>query len=360
MNEEHLSNIILKNGYPLFRFKQAKRNVFARLIESWDAATDLPEDLRALLTREVPIESISVQRLLESENKDTLKALFATSDGLFIEAVLMRHDRGRRTVCVSSQVGCPMKCSFCATGKLGFKRNLTAEEIVDQVLFFSRLLNKKREPRSRRFATLRGERVTNVVYMGMGEPMNNYDNVMASIRALNDKNGLNLGARHISISTCGIVPGIKKLTKEKLQVNLAISLHAASDETRSRLMPVNAAYPLARLMKAVAEYAVATRRKVMFEYILISGINDSDEHARSLAALIGRNKLYHINLIKYHKAQAKSVTLPGAIGATPEYRAPTRERVNRFFNILKKSGVSCTFRISFGEDIAGACGQLAP
>ena len=348
MNEELLGKVILKNGYSQFRFKQAKKNVFTRLIESWDAATDLPEDLRALLAREVPIESLSARLLVESAKKDTLKALFATRDGLFIEAVLMRHDRDRRTVCVSSQAGCPMRCSFCATGKLGFKRNLTAEEIVDQVLFFARLINKKKEC------------VTNVVYMGMGEPMNNYDNVMTSIRALNDKDGLNLGARHISISTCGIVPGIKKFAKEKLQVNLAISLHAADDKTRSRLMPVNEAYPLGKLMKAAGEYAVATRRKVMFEYILISGVNDSDEHARSLAALMGKNKLYHVNLIKYHETFAKGGTAPACPAVAAVFRAPARERMNRFFDILKKSGVSCTFRVSFGEDIAGACGQLAP
>lgn len=339
MNEEHLIKVILEKGYSQFRLKQAKKNVFGRLIESWDEATDLPEDLRALLSREIPIESIAPRRLLESAKKDAMKALFATADGLFIEAVLMRHDRDRRTVCVSSQAGCLMNCSFCATGKSGFKRNLTAEEIVDQVLFFARLLNKKQE------------RVTNVVYMGMGEPMNNYDNVMASVRLLNDQNGMNLGARHISISTCGIVPGIKKFAKEELQVNLAISLHAADDKTRSRLMPVNAAYPLAKLMKAVEEYAAATKRKVMFEYILISGVNDSDEHARSLAALVGKNKLYHVNLIKYHET-------PGKTGTAPVFRAPSAERLDRFFDILKKSGVSCTFRVSFGEDIAGACGQL--
>ena len=334
MNEELLGKVILKNGYSQFRFKQAKKIVFTRLIESWDAATDLPEDLRALLAREVPIESLSARLLVESAKKDTLKALFATRDGLFIEAVLMRHDRDRRTVCVSSQAGCPMRCSFCATGKLGFKRNLTAEEIVDQGLFFARLINKKKEC------------VT--------------DNVMASIRALNDKDGLNLGARHISISTCGIVPGIKKFAKEKLQVNLAISLHAADDKTRSRLMPVNEAYPLGKLMKAAGEYAVATRRKVMFEYILISGVNDSDEHARSLAALMGKNKLYHVNLIKYHETFAKGGTAPACPATAAVFRAPARERMNRFFDILKKSGVSCTFRVSFGEDIAGACGQLAP
>ncbi len=346
MSEELLSDVILKNGYSLFRLKQAKKNVYTRLIESWDEATDLPEDLRALLSRTIVIESISPRRVLESANKDAVKALFTLSDGLFIEAVLMRHDRERRTVCVSSQAGCLMNCSFCATGKLGFKRNLTAEEIVDQVLFFARLLNKK------------GESVTNVVYMGMGEPMNNYDNVMSSIRLLNDKDGLNLGARHISISTCGIVPDIKKFMKEKLQVNLAISLHAADDKTRSRLMPINVAYPVAKLMKTAAEYAAATRRKVMFEYILISGVNDSDEHARSLAALMGKNKLYHVNLIKYHETFPKD----GAANcsAAAAYRAPTRERADRFFDILKKAGVSCTFRVSFGEDIAGACGQLAP
>ena len=375
MNIKRLEEIIIKNNYSAFRARQAKKNVFARLIADWDEATDLPEKLRELLREKIHISDISLVNQKESAEKDTIKALFKTSDDFFIEAVLMKHDRNRRTVCVSSQVGCAMRCGFCATGKMGFARNLEAGEIVDQVLYFARLLKNKKE------------KVTNIVYMGMGEPFNNYDNVMESVRILNDKDGLNLGARHISISTCGVAAGIKKFADEKSQinpvrnshetlnrmfaktkphlsshqaegrsvsngVNLAISLHAPTDEIRSKIMPVNLAYPLKKLMPAIADYVEKTRRKVMFEYILLGGVNDSDKCARELAGLMKGNKLYHINLIKYHQTFAKGESMP-------TFRASSQEQMRRFFDILKKSGVSCTFRVSFGEDISGACGQLA-
>src|SRR3990172_6677388 len=227
MNNKQLEEIILKNGFSTFRVKQAKKSVFARLIADWEEASDLPADLRGLLKDEIMNSEISPIVREEAAKGDAIKILFQTSDGFFVEAVLMKHDGsrhtttapfsafagGRRTVCVSSQVGCAMNCSFCATGKLGFQRNLTAGEIVDQVLYFARWLQDKKET------------VTNVVYMGMGEPFNNYDNVMESVRILNDKDGLNLGARHISISTCGVAAGIKKFADEKSQINLAISLH---------------------------------------------------------------------------------------------------------------------------------------
>ena len=375
MDSKNLEEIILKNEFSTFRVKQAKKSVFARLIADWNEASDLPADLRDLLKNEIAIFEIAPIAREESAKGDAIKILFQASDGFFIEAVLMKHDRSRRTVCVSSQVGCAMNCSFCATGKLGFQRNLTAGEIVDQVLYFARWLKDKKE------------KVTNVVYMGMGEPFNNYDNVMESVRILNDKDGLNLGARHISISTCGVAAGIKKFADEKSQinpvrnshetlsrmfaktkphlsshqaeersvsngVNLAISLHAPTDEIRSKIMPVNLAYPLKKLMPAIADYVEKTRRKVMFEYILLGGVNDSDKCARELAGLMKGNKLYHINLIKYHQTFAKGESMP-------TFRASSQEQMRRFFDILKKSGVSCTFRVSFGEDISGACGQLA-
>src|SRR3972149_8057971 len=328
MNNKQLEEIMLKNGFSTFRVKQAKKSVFARLIADWNEASDLPADLRDLLKNEIAIFEIAPIAREESAKGDAIKILFQASDGFFIEAVIMKHDRRRRTVCVSSQVGCAMNCSFCATGKLGFQRNLTAGEIVDQVLYFARWLKDKKEM------------VTNVVYMGMGEPFNNYDNVMESVRILNDKDGLNLGARHISISTCGGAGGRKKFADEKTQinpvrnshetlsrmfaktkphlsshqaegrsvsngVNLAISLHAPTDEIRSKIMPVNLAYPLKKLMPAIADYVEKTRRKVMFEYILLGGVNDSDKCARELARLMKGNKLYHVNLIKYHQTFMK-------------------------------------------------------
>ena len=340
MDSKNLEEIILKNGFSTFRVKQAKKSVFARLVADWDEASDLPADLRDLLKNEIAIFEIAPIAREESAKGDAIKILFQASDGFFIEAVLMKHDRSRRTVCVSSQVGCAMNCSFCATGKLGFQRNLTAGEIADQVLYFARWLQDKKEA------------VTNVVYMGMGEPFNNYDNVMESVRILNDKDGLNLGARHISISTCGVAAGIKKFADEKSQVNLAISLHAPNDEIRSKIMLVNLAYPLKKLMPAIADYVEKTRRKVMFEYILLGGVNDSDECARELTGLMKGNKLYHVNIIKYHQTFMKGES-------TPTFHASSKEQMRRFFDILKKAGVPCTFRVSFGEDISGACGQLA-
>jgi len=335
MNVKKLQDIILTNGYSNYRFKQAEKQVFQKLILDWSEATDLPEELRKLLKNKVKISDLLFVEQKESAAEDTIKILFKTSDNYFVETVLMKHNQNRNTVCVSSQVGCAMNCSFCATGKLGFKRNLTAEEIVDQVLYFARLLKAKKE------------KVANIVYMGMGEPFNNYENVIESIKIFNNKDGFNLGTRHISISTCGIVPGIEKLTEENNQVNLAVSLHAPDDETRKKIMPVNKAYSLDKLMLAIDRYVKKSKRKVMFEYILISGVNDSVKHAKALAELMKQNKLYHVNLIKYHSSKDSI------------FCAPTEVQRKKFFDILKKEGVSVTFRRSFGEDISGACGQLA-
>ena len=291
MNLKRLEEIIIKNDYSAFRLKQVKKQVFARVISDWDEATDLPEKLRGLLKEKIRISDIALIEQKESAERDTVKALFKTSDGFFIEAVLMKHDRNRRTVCVSSQVGCAMQCSFAPPAKWGLRETWKRGEIVDQVLYFARLLNKEKE------------KVTNIVYMGMGEPFNNYDNVMESVRILNDKDCFNLGARHIAISTCGIVPGIQRFAGENIQVNLAISLHAPDDETRAKIMPVSRAYPLSKLMPAVVDYVKKSKRKVMFEYILIAGVNDSDSHAKALAALMKQNKLFHVNLIKYHSSK---------------------------------------------------------
>lgn len=332
MDADKLRTIIEAAGEKPYRLAQVKDAVYRQLISDWDEATSLSAPLRAALKAGVPITSLEEINRVSSERGDTTKVAFRLADGNVIETVLMQHYGDRNTVCVSSQAGCPMACAFCATGTLGLKRNLTTEEIVDQVLHFARLLKAK------------GERVSNMVFMGMGEPMHNYDSVMDAVRILNDQKGLALGARHISISTCGIVAGIKRMTEEKLQVNLAISLHAPNDVLRSRLMPVNLAYPLARLMPAVEAYVAKTRRKVMFEYLLIDGLNDTPEVAEELATIM-RHPLYHVNLIKYHTT--------GVFVSSP------RERRSAFMDILMKRGVSVTHRITFGEDIDAACGQLA-
>jgi len=337
----NLEKFLKERGEKDYRLKQVKKAVFVDLVNNWDEATTLSRELREEIKKEFPISSLEPLRAVESKNKDSIKAVFKLKDGNIIESVLMRHlntkeddaKTGRNTICVSSQAGCAMNCGFCATGKMGLKRNLTSEEIIDQVLFFARFLR------------LSTSNVNNVVFMGMGEPFLNYENTIQTIRILNDKDGFNLGIRHISISTCGIIPGIEKFAEENLQVNLAISLHSADDKTRTKLMPINKTYPLADLMKAVDNYIKKTNRKVMFEYLLIDGINDSEEDARKLAKLM-KNSLYHINLIKYHNTGNELKPSPQA-------------KRTQFFDALKKLGVSVTFRVSFGEDILAACGQLA-
>lgn len=337
----NLEKYLVEKGEKDYRLKQIKKAVFCDLINDWDEATALSKELREVLKKEFPILSLELLNLLESKNKDSIKSIFRLKDGNIIETVLMRHlntkeddaKSGRNTVCISSQAGCAMNCGFCATGKMGLKRNLISEEIIDQVLFFARWLKKE------------SQAVNNIVFMGMGEPFLNYDNTIQAIRILNDKDGFNLGIRHISVSTCGIPPGIEKFADENFQANLAVSLHAADDKTRSKLMPINDTYPLAFLMKAVDDYIKKTNRKVMFEYLLIDGINDRPEDAVNLAKLI-KNSLYHVNLIKYHDTGG-------------DLKPSSQAKRTQFFDILKKLGVSVTFRVSFGEDILAACGQLA-
>jgi len=337
----NLEKFLKGRGEKDYRLKQVKKAVFVDLVNDWNEATTLAKELREKLKEQFQISSLELLKLLESKNKDSTKAIFKLKDGNVIEAVLMKHlntkdddtKAGRNTICVSSQAGCAMNCGFCATGKVGLKRNLTGEEIIDQVLFFARFLKKENQA------------INNIVFMGMGEPFLNYDNTIQAIRILNDKDGFNLGIRHISVSTCGIVPGIEKFADENLQVNLAISLHAADDETRTKLMPINKTYPLAELMKAVGDYIKKTNRKVMFEYLLIDGVNDRAEDAANLAKLM-KNSLYHINLIKYHDTGS-------------DLKPSSQAKRTHFFDTLKKLGVSVTFRVSFGEDILAACGQLA-
>lgn len=333
MNLEHVDQFLKETNQPKFRRKQILDGVFRQLAGSWKEISNLPAEFVALLEKEAPLFSLRVARELEAEKKDTVKVLFYTHDNLPVETVLMKHDGDRRTVCLSSQAGCGMNCAFCATGQNGFSRNLTTEEMLDQVLYFCR------------YAKARNERVTNIVFMGMGEPFTNYDRVIEVIKLFNGAEFLNIGMRHISVSTCGVVPGIERFAKEHIQANLAISLHAPDDETRSKLMPINKAFPIERLLKSVDKYIAETRRKVMFEYLLIDGVNDSEETAKKLAKLMNK-KLYHVNLIKYHATEGP-------------FRTSPKERRDKFFDILKKAGISCTFRISFGEDIQAACGQLA-
>ncbi len=330
----------ITKGEPAFRLKQIKKAVFVDLIESWDQATTLPESLREKLAKDCPINELEAENVLTSKDSQTMKALFKLKDGFKIESVLMQHgsseseDIGRRTVCVSSQVGCAMSCAFCATGRQGLKRSLSASEITDQIMFFARLLKKS------------GEKVNNVVFMGMGEPFLNYDNVLEAVKTLNDKDGFNLGVRHISISTCGIVEGIRRLADENLQVNLAISLHAPNNELRNKLMPINKTYPIEKVLSAVDDYIGKTNRKVMFEYLMIDGVNDSQAQAEELARLLTK-PLYFVNLISFNP-----------IGHC-DFKPSSGQKIKKFREILERTGIQVTQRHRFGKEIKAACGQLA-
>ena len=323
----HSLNKIL-SGHPSFRLAQAKKAVFCDLVEDWNAVTSLPKDVRAELAKDC---SLRIEATMQtSMDGQTNKAAITFADQQRVETVLMRYS-DRNTVCVSSQVGCAMGCDYCATGQMGFTRDLTADEMVAQVIFFARILKKE------------NKRVSNVVFMGMGEPFLNYENVMAAIDTINDKNGLNIGSRHIAISTCGIVEGIKKLADEPKQVSLAISLNSPDDSLRSELMAVNKRYPLKNILRAVDDYIAKTKRKVMFEYLMIAGVNDSIEQAKALAKIMAK-PLYMVNLIPYH--------------FTGKYKASSAAQVQRFRDVLVEAGIYTTQRKRFGRGIKAACGQL--
>ncbi|MDO9399715.1 MAG: 23S rRNA (adenine(2503)-C(2))-methyltransferase RlmN [bacterium] len=318
---------------PSFRLKQAKQAVFVDLLDNWDKATNFSMQLRSELNENCPL-SIDAE-FFQSIKEDSLKALITLSDGLKIETVLLRHSDGRNTVCLSSQVGCPMGCLFCATGKMGFKRNLTVEEIIEQAVLFARLLKKE------------DKQINNLVFMGMGEPFLNYDNVLGAIKFLNNKNNLNIGARHISISTIGIIEGIKKLANQSLQINLAISLHAPSNELRVRIIPANKKRPIEKIIDAINYYLDKTGRRVMIEYIMIKDFNDSVEHARQLAELLKQieRPLYFVNLISFN--------------STGEFKQSDSVKIKQFREILIRQKIETTLRYRFGQDIKAACGQLA-
>jgi 23S rRNA (adenine2503-C2)-methyltransferase len=317
-----------------YRLRQLYRAATKELSGGVNDVTTLPKSLRSAMVERgaafCAVEPIVVQR---SRDEQTTKGLFRLRDGKEVEAVLMEHRGSRTTVCISSQAGCAFACAFCATGQGGFNRNLSAGEIFDQASYFARELAK------------RGKRITNVVFMGMGEPFHNYEAVMEAVALLNDPQGFGLGHRHITISTVGLVDKIDRFSDEHLQVNLAISLHAPTDKLRSSMMPVNRRFPLSDLMAACERYVRKTNRKVFFEYVMLAGMNDTAACARELAHLM-RGHLYHVNLIPYN--------------ATPDagYAATPDARIWEFAGILDAAGVPVTVRQNMGRDIAAACGQL--
>jgi 23S rRNA (adenine2503-C2)-methyltransferase len=332
LTKEELHKLLVEWDEPAYRAEQIWGWLYKRFAGSAEEMTNLPGGLRARLATETRINPLRPLVTLDSSDGETHKALFGLPDGPQVEAVLMRYRR-RRTLCISTQAGCAMGCPFCATGQGGFARNLSAGEIVAQVLFKARLL-----------AGL-GERVTNIVFMGMGEPLANYAATWAAIRRLNDPTGFALGARAMTLSTVGVVPGIRRMIREPEQVNLAVSLHAPNDALRDELVPINRRYPLEQLMGVCRDYIAATRRRISFEYALMDGINDRDEHARQMADLI-RGMLAHVNLIPLNPTEDSP------------YRGSSPERVRAFQAILEERGVPTTVRLRRGIDIQAGCGQL--
>jgi len=318
-------------GEPRYRARQVYEAITRGLVTDFAAMTSLPVRLRAALAERLEPVALHEVETRVSRRGGARKTLFVTADGHLVEAVLMALPR-RATVCVSSQVGCAVGCAFCASGRLGLRRDLTAEEMVDQVLAAERVLRPD------------GRRVTNVVVMGMGEPFHNYDETLRACRALNDPEGFGLAARAISISTAGVVPGIDRFAREPPQLNLAVSLHAGTDSLRDRLVPLNRRFPLDAVFAACARYVARTRRKLLFEYVVLAGVNDTPDQVRALAARLG-HRLYHLNLIAYNETGGPfSRPRPGALEA--------------FRGALDAAGVRCTVRRSPGDDIEAACGQL--
>jgi 23S rRNA (adenine2503-C2)-methyltransferase len=345
-----LKNLFVELGEPAYRADQIWQGLYKNFWNTPEEFTNLPKTLREQLGQVLRFEALKPVSYLDSSDTKTRKTLFQLHDKRVIEAVLMKYgdpasspplssserrgEKIRRTLCISSQAGCAMGCVFCATGQMGFKRHLSSGEIVAQVMYYARMLHEQ------------DENVTNIVLMGMGEPFHNYDNTMAAIDRLNDPDGYNFGARRFTISTVGLVPMIRRFADEKRQVNLAISLHAADDDDRSSILPVNKKHNIAKLLEACRYYVDQTGRRITFEWALIDGVNDTEEVARRLASRL-KGLLCHVNAIP--------------LNPTTGYkgRATTRQGAAKFKETLEQAGIPCTIRMRRGIDIQAGCGQLA-
>jgi 23S rRNA (adenine2503-C2)-methyltransferase len=351
---------IAELGEPAFRARQIWQWMYQRMAGSIDEMSDLPKALRAKLKEKFLLNRITPVAEMQSTDGWTRKWLLRFPDGSEIETVLMEYDGVRRTACISSQAGCAMNCSFCATGQMGFLRNLRAGEIIEQVMWVARHLrlpiegNINRQASNVKGQSSDGDRLSNLVLMGMGEPFANYQNVMEAVHRVmmpEAQGGFGLGARKITISTVGLVPGIRKFTEEDSQVNLAVSLHAATDEVRNSIVPINQRYPLHDLTKAVRDYLKRTNRRVSYEWALIEGVNDTPEQAEALVEVVQQTNPTRVNLVHVNM-------IP--LNPTGGYRgrASAHERRQQFRDILDNAGIPNTMRVRRGIDIAAGCGQL--
>ena len=329
MTFEELTDEFLALGIQKFRTKQVYEWLHRHLACDYSEMTNLPKELREELAEKFPLFNCEIAKKQVSKLDNTVKFLFKLHDGDFVESVVMKYKYGY-TICVSSQVGCKMGCAFCASTLGGFKRSLLPGEILSQLYRAQKDL---------------GERISHIVLMGMGEPLDNFDNVMRFLSLITDERGLNISMRNISLSTCGIVPKINELLNRKLQLTLSISLHAPSDELRNKIMPINRSYRVDELLTACRKYTAETSRRISFEYAMLAGVNDSDECARLLASKL-KGMLCHVNLIPVNEV------------AESPFKPSSPERVERFVSILSKNGINATVRRKLGSDIDASCGQL--
>ena len=327
MTKEELEEYFIKEEGKKFRATQIYEYLYKKRIDDVDKMTNISKESKQRLKDNFSFYKIKL--LVKQEDKLVKKYLFELEDKECIESVVMFHDYGT-SICVSSQVGCNMGCRFCESGRLKKRRNLEAYEMVEQILLIKKDIQK---------------RISHVVIMGIGEPFDNYDNVMRFIKIINTGKGIDIGSRHITVSTCGIIPGIEKFMNEPYQVNLAISLHAPTNEIRDQIMPINKAYPLEKLIPTVKKYFSKTNRRITFEYILLRDINDHEEDAYNLAKLIKGINCY-VNLIPYNETE------------NIIYKRSKSVQINKFYDILKKNGINVTIRKEFGTKVDAACGQL--
>ncbi|MCL4826463.1 MAG: 23S rRNA (adenine(2503)-C(2))-methyltransferase RlmN [Caldilinea sp.] len=342
MDFDQLAQFLADLGEPHFRARQVWEWMYKRYVSDFDAMSNLPKALRTKLADIATVAPLTLVTEVVSRDRDTFKALFQLPDGQTIEAVLMLYDE-RRTLCISSQAGCAMGCTFCATAQGGLARNLTPGEIVAQVLYFARYLADPALPPDT--AAERPTTVTNIVLMGMGEPLHNYANVWKALRRLTDVDAFGLGARHITLSTVGLAPMIDRMADEGLQIGLAVSLHAPNDDLRTQLVPVNKGYPVDEVLAAVRRYVAKTNRRVTFEYALMAGINDAPELAHALAEKL-HGILCHVNLIPLNP-------IPNS-----PFQPTSDEETEHFAQILRKAGIPTTVRLRRGIEINAGCGQL--
>lgn len=331
-----LTEWLLTNGEKKFRATQIWDWLYVKRVMSFEEMSNLSHDLIEKLSASFIMTPL--QTVVEQQSADgTTKILFELQDKHMVETVLMRHHYGL-SICVTTQIGCNIGCSFCASGLLKKKRDLYAGEIVAQLVTVQRFLDSQNK----------GERISHVVVMGIGEPFDNYDNVMTFLTIVNDAKGLAIGARHMTVSTSGLTHKIKEFADEPLQVNLAISLHAPNNELRTSIMRINRSHPLEKLMPAVDEYLAKTNRRITFEYIMLANVNDQPEHAKQLADLLAdKRKLAYVNLIPYNP-----------VSEHDQYQRSSKEAVLAFYDVLKKRGINCVIRKEQGTDIDAACGQL--